>query len=91
MKSLILADDLGTPLRPLTDRVPKSLLPICNRPFLEHQIRLLKSHGMKRVLLLVAYLGEQIERHFGDGSNLGVNIEYSYEASPLGTGGALKN
>ena len=58
MKSLILAGGLGTRLRPLTDRVPKSLLPICNRPFLEHQIRLLAAYGVTDSTLLTGYLAE---------------------------------
>jgi mannose-1-phosphate guanylyltransferase len=90
-QAVILAGGLGTRMRPMTEQVPKPMLPVSGRPFLHHQLRLLQRHGLRRVLLLVAYLGEQIERHFSDGSALGMQIDYSYESSPMGTGGALKN
>lgn len=78
-------------LRPLTQRVPKSLLPVRGRPFLHHQIDSIKSFGFREILLLVSYLGEQIEEYFGDGGRFGVRIEYAWEKTPLGTGGALRN
>src|SRR5581483_1322783 len=78
-------------MRPHTERVPKPMLPVLGRPFIEHQIELLRASGVRRFLLLVGYLGEQIEAHLGDGARYGVTIEYSYEPTPLGTGGALKN
>lgn len=90
-QAVILAGGLGTRMRPMTEQVPKPMLNVKGKPFLQHQIQLLKSHGVGRVLLLVAYLGEQIEQHFGDGSALGTQIAYSYERSPMGTAGALKN
>ncbi len=77
-------------MRPLTYKVPKPMLPVLQRPFLEHQIELLEANGIKRFLLLVSYLGKIIEDRFGKGRS-GIEISYSYEASPLGTGGALKN
>jgi len=58
---------------------------------LQHQLELLRRNGIERVLLLVSYLGEQIEQFFSNGGSLGMNLGYSYESSPLGTGGALKN
>ena len=91
MQTVILAGGLGTRLRPLTESVPKPLLPVRGRPFLHHQIYSIKSFGFTRVLLLVSYLGEQIERYFGNGRRFGVRIEYAWETTPLGTGGALKN
>jgi NDP-sugar pyrophosphorylase family protein len=91
MQAVILAGGLGTRMRPLTETIPKPMLPVLGKPFLYHQIELLRSHRIRRILLLVAYLGEEIERFFSDGSHLGVRIEYSYEPSPIGTGGALKN
>jgi mannose-1-phosphate guanylyltransferase len=90
-QAVILAGGLGTRMRPMTEQVPKPMLPVNGQPFLHHQLRLLQSHGVLRVLLLVAYLGEKIEQHFGDGSALGMQIDYSYESTPMGTGGALKN
>ncbi len=77
-------------MRPLTYKTPKPMLPVLERPFLEHQIELLEVHGIRRFLLLVSYLGKSIEDRFGQGSP-GIEISYSYEESPLGTGGALKN
>ena len=87
----ILAGGLGTRLRPITEKVPKPMVPVAGQPFLHWQLLDLKAQGYTRVLLLVAYLGEQVEAHFGDGSALGLQIDYSYEAQPLGTGGAIKN
>jgi len=78
-------------MRPLTDTIPKPMIPVGSKPFLQHQIELLVRHGVADIVLLVAYLGGQIERFFGDGAQFGCRIAYSYEESPLGTGGALKN
>lgn len=88
---VILAGGLGTRLRPLTEKVPKPMVPVAGEPFLFWQLQDLKAQGYTRVLLLVSYLGEQVEAHFGDGSSLGMRLEYCYEPSPMGTGGALKN
>lgn len=91
MQAVILAGGKGTRLRPLTCQMPKSMVPIHGKPFLQHQFELIKSFGINEVLLLVSYLGEQIEEYFDNGSKFGLSIEYSYEEIPLGTGGALKN
>ncbi len=88
---VILAGGLGTRLRPITEKIPKPLVPVAHEPFLHWQLLDLKAQGYTKVLLLVAYLGEQIEAHFGDGSTLGLEIQYAYEPEPLGTGGALRN
>lgn len=88
-QAVILAGGLGTRLRPLTYEIPKPMVPVLGKPFLEHLITLLKERGAGEILLLTGYLGEQIEAHFGDGAVLGIPIRYSREASPLGTGGAL--
>ena len=90
-QAAILAGGLGTRMRPLTESIPKPMLPVRGKPFLHHQLKLLRSFGIRRVVLLVAYLGEQIEKHFGDGAGLGLRLTYSHEPAPLGTGGALKN
>jgi NDP-sugar pyrophosphorylase family protein len=92
-QAVILAGGLGTRMRPMTEQVPKPMLPVNGKPFLYHQLRLVESRGFRRVLLLVGYLGEQIERYFDSeaGALLEVGISYSYESSPLGTGGALRN
>jgi N-acetyl-alpha-D-muramate 1-phosphate uridylyltransferase len=87
----ILAGGLATRLRPLTDRVPKALLGIAGRPFIFHQLELLKRQGVDRVVLCVGHLGEQLEAAVGDGRTLGLAIRYSFDGPELlGTGGALK-
>jgi NDP-sugar pyrophosphorylase family protein len=90
-QAVILAGGLGTRMRPVTETIPKPMIPVCGKPFLQHQLELLRRNGIERVLLLVSYLGEQIEQYFGKGDSLKMEIGYSYESSPLGTGGALKN
>ena len=92
MQVVILAGGLATRLRPLTDTVPKSLVEICGKPFLEYQLDFLKAGGVKDVVLCVGYQGNEIEQTFADGRKFGVNIKYSYEKEQLlGTAGALKN
>jgi NDP-sugar pyrophosphorylase family protein len=91
MQVAILAGGLGTRLRPITEKVPKPMVPVAGEPFLHWQLSDLREQGFRRVMLLVAYLGEQVERHFGDGHEFGLELEYCFEPEPLGTGGALKN
>ena len=87
----ILAGGLATRLRPLTDRVPKSLLEIAGRPFIFHQLEMLRNEGVDRVVLCVGHLGEQIRAVVGDGRTQGIAIDYSFDGSELlGTGGALR-
>lgn len=87
----LLAGGLATRLRPITETIPKALVPIAGEPFLAHQLRLLHSRGLRRVVLCAGYLGEMIERDFGDGSAYGMEIEYSFDGPKLlGTGGALR-
>jgi NDP-sugar pyrophosphorylase family protein len=90
-QAVILAGGLGTRMRPITETIPKPMIPVLGKPFLEQQLELLALFGFRRALILVAYLGEKIEQYFGDGSAWGWELSYSYEPSPLGTGGALKN
>ncbi|MDB6107881.1 MAG: nucleotidyl transferase [Gammaproteobacteria bacterium] len=86
----ILAGGLATRVQPLTARTPKSLLPIAGRPFLFHQLDLLRQEGVSRVVLCVGHLGEQIEAAAGDGRQFGLAIAYSFDGDRLlGTGGAL--
>jgi mannose-1-phosphate guanylyltransferase / phosphomannomutase len=91
MQVVILAGGEGTRLRPLTYQTPKAMVSIHGKPFLRYQLELIKSFNFNNVLLLVSYLGTQIEDYFGDGSRFGLKIEYLHEEIPLGTGGALKN
>ncbi|HLX96482.1 MAG TPA: nucleotidyltransferase family protein [Verrucomicrobiae bacterium] len=87
----ILAGGLATRLRPITEKIPKSLVPVAGKPFLAHQLELLRSRGIRRVVLCVGHLGEMIQRDFSDGSAFGVRLEYSFDGSQLlGTGGAIK-
>ena len=74
MKALILIGGLGTRLRPLTCSVPKPLLPIVNRPFLEYQFMLLKKYGIKDVILCLAYMSHEFERYFGTGEKWGYEV-----------------
>lgn len=89
MKAVILAGGKGTRLRPLTYAIPKPLLPINERPMLEHIILYLKRYGITDIYLTIGYLGYQIKTYFNDGSELGVNIKYIEEKKPLGTAGCL--
>jgi NDP-sugar pyrophosphorylase family protein len=92
MQMVILAGGLGTRLRPLTHDLPKVLVPVDGKPFLHHQIELLKEHGIRDIVLCVGHLGDQIRAYFGEGDRLGVRIRYSEERGTLlGTAGALKN
>jgi NDP-sugar pyrophosphorylase family protein len=87
----ILAGGLATRLRPITEKIPKSLVPVAGRPFLAHQLEMLHDRGIRRAVLCIGYLGEMIERDFGDGRDYGIHLEYSFDGPKLlGTGGALK-
>jgi NDP-sugar pyrophosphorylase family protein len=87
----ILAGGLATRLRPVTEKIPKSLVPVAGKPFLAHQLALLKSRGIRRAVLCLGYLGEMIQRDFGDGGKFGVKLDYSFDGEKLlGTGGAIK-
>jgi NDP-sugar pyrophosphorylase family protein len=86
----ILAGGLATRLRPITEKIPKSLVPIAGRPFLAHQLEMLQARGIRRVILCVGYLGEMIQHEFGNEA-FGVKIDYSFDGEKLlGTGGAIK-
>lgn len=92
MQVVILAGGLSTRLRPMTEEIPKSLIEIQAKPFLEYQLEFLKKGGVEDIVLCIGYLGGQIEKYFGDGKRFGVNLRYSYEKEQLlGTAGALKN
>jgi len=90
MKAIILAGGLGTRLRPLTDSTPKPLLPVKQKPIIEHAILNFKKHGILDVILSIGYRADKIKAYFGDGTKWGVKIDYCLEDQPLGTGGALK-
>ncbi|MBR9698944.1 nucleotidyltransferase family protein [Candidatus Woesearchaeota archaeon] len=90
MKAIIVAGGLGTRLRPLTDNIPKPLLPIQGKPTVQYAIEQLKKHGVKDMVLALSYFAEKIMDFFKDGKQLAVNMSYSIEKDPLGTGGAIK-
>jgi N-acetyl-alpha-D-muramate 1-phosphate uridylyltransferase len=87
----ILAGGVASRLRPLTENIPKALVEINGKPFLSHQLELLKAAGINEVVICAWYRGEQIRAYAGDGNRFGVKISYSFDGEqPLGTGGALK-
>jgi N-acetyl-alpha-D-muramate 1-phosphate uridylyltransferase len=89
--AVILAGGYATRMRPITEHIPKALIEIAGRPFLWHQLQLLKRNGVHSAVLAVGYLGESIREYFGDGSDVGVSLEYSFDGpSLLGTAGAIK-
>lgn len=88
----ILAGGLSTRLRPLTEKIPKSLLEVNGEPFIAHQLRLLRANGIERVVLCVGHLAEQIREMVKGGGGYGVEVDYSFDgASLLGTAGSVKN
>ncbi len=91
MQALFLAGGKGTRLYPLTNEIPKPMVPIMGKPLLEHNMNLLKLHGINDIILSICYKPECIKQYFGNGSAFGLNIHYVSEDSPLGTGGAIKN
>jgi MurNAc alpha-1-phosphate uridylyltransferase len=87
----ILAGGLATRMHPVTQTIPKSLIEVAGRPFIEHQLELLRAEGVKQVVLCIGHLGEMIEAHVGDGSRFGLSVRYSFDGEKLlGTGGALR-
>ena len=88
---VLLAGGLATRLRPITEVVPKSMIDINGKPFIYHQLHLLKSKGIESVVICVGYLSKQIIDYVGDGKNFGLKIRYSYDGEKLlGTGGSVK-
>src|SRR3954453_873449 len=90
MKAVVMAGGEGTRLRPLTSNQPKPMVPIVGKPCMEHILELLRDHGFQEIVVTVAFLPQSIRSYFGDGSSLGVEIEYSVEETPLGTGGSVR-
>lgn len=90
MKAVVMAGGEGTRLRPLTLNTPKPLVPVCNKPIMEHIVERLKACGITEHIATLYYLADEIQAYFGDGSPFGVNMEYSIEESPLGTAGAVR-
>ena len=91
MKALLIAGGFGTRLRPLTLTRPKHLLPIANRPHIEHVFEQLRSHGITDVVLLTSYLADAFEQVIDRARRTGIRVEVAHETEPLGTAGAIKN
>ncbi len=91
MKAIIMAGGEGTRLRPLTSNQPKPMVPVINKPVMEHIIELLRNHGIKEIIATLHFLPPLIKTYFGEGSDLGVHLSYSTEDQPLGTAGSVKN
>ena len=91
MKAVVMAGGEGTRLRPMTANMPKPLLPVVNRPIMEHVLRLLRRHGYTEVVVTVQFLASLVRNYFGDGEELGMRLQYATEEEPLGTAGSVKN
>lgn len=92
MQIVVLAGGLGMRLRPLTENMPKSMIPIKGKPFLQYQLEMFKRNGIEDVVLCVGYLAEKIMSYFGDGSMFGIKINYNVEQEKLlGTAGAIRS
>jgi mannose-1-phosphate guanylyltransferase len=91
VEAIVLVGGLGTRLRPLTLDTPKPMLPVAGVPFLTHQLARLAAVGVDHVVLATSYRPEVFETHFGDGSSLGLRVDYVTETEPLGTGGGIRN
>ncbi|NLI92284.1 MAG: NDP-sugar synthase [Peptococcaceae bacterium] len=91
MKAMILAAGIGTRLRPLTDPIPKPMVPILNTPVMEYSVKLLKQHGINQIVANTHYNAHYIEDYFGHGETFGVQLDYSFEKELLGTAGGVKN
>jgi len=89
-RAMVLAAGRGTRLAPLTDTMPKPLVPVAGRPFVEHILAFLRAGGIEEVVLNLHHLGHLIEQHLGDGSRLGLRVRYSWEDELLDTGGGIK-
>src|SRR4051794_31856813 len=91
MRAMVLAAGLGTRLRPITYAVPKPMVPVVNRPVMEHSLRLLARHGFAKAIANLHWFPETIESCFGDGSDYGIDLSYSHEEKLLGTAGGVRN
>ncbi|MBI4142136.1 nucleotidyltransferase family protein [Candidatus Woesearchaeota archaeon] len=89
-KAFVLAGGKGTRLAPLTKELPKPLIPLHDKPLLEHVIDLFKKYGINDMIISIGYKGDKIKQYFGDGKKFGINISYVEEQEPLGTAGPLK-
>jgi mannose-1-phosphate guanylyltransferase/phosphomannomutase len=91
VKAVVMAGGEGTRLRPMTANQPKPLLPVVNKPIMEHVLRLLKRHGFSETVVTVQFLASLVRNYFGDGEDVGMSLQYATEETPLGTAGSVKN
>ncbi len=89
MRAMLFAAGLGTRLRPLTDSLPKCLVPVNGRPMIDYPLLLLRHHGIREIVVNVHHFADRVEAYLGDGSRMGVEIAYSREENLLDTGGGL--
>jgi mannose-1-phosphate guanylyltransferase len=90
-QAILLVGGFGTRLRPLTEYVPKPMLPLAGLPVTEHQLAMARRAGITSLVLATSYLAEVFIPYFGDGSRWGIDLQYAVEGEPLGTGGAIRN
>ena len=91
MKAVVMAGGEGTRLRPMTANQAKPMLPVVNRPIMEHVLRLLRRHGLTETVVTVQFLASIVRNYFGDGEDFGMSLQYATEETPLGTAGSVKN
>jgi mannose-1-phosphate guanylyltransferase/phosphomannomutase len=91
VKAVVMAGGEGTRLRPMTANQPKPMLPVVNRPIMEHVLRLLKRHGFTDTVVTVQFLASLVRNYFGDGEDFGMSLQYATEEAPLGTAGSVRN
>ena len=91
MRGVVMAGGEGSRLRPMTANLPKPLLPVANRPVMEHVLRLLRRHGVTETVVTVQFLASLVRNYFGDGEDVGMSLQYATEEEPLGTAGSVKN
>jgi mannose-1-phosphate guanylyltransferase / phosphomannomutase len=91
VKAVVMAGGEGTRLRPMTANQPKPLLPVVNKPIMEHVLLLLKRHGFTETVVTVQFLASLVRNYFGDGEDVGMSLQYATEEMPLGTAGSVKN
>src|SRR5215472_7020506 len=91
MRAVVMAGGEGTRLRPMTANQPKPLLPVVNRPIMDHVLRLLRRHSFDETIVTVQFLASMVRNYFGDGEEFGMSLQYATEDIPLGTAGSVKN
>jgi mannose-1-phosphate guanylyltransferase/phosphomannomutase len=91
VKAVVMAGGEGTRLRPMTANQPKPMLPVVNRPIMEHVLRLLRKHELTETVVTVQFLASMVRNYFGDGEDFGMSLQYATEETPLGTAGSVKN